>query len=75
MSRERSTTVQAAAIAGVPRGTLQHWIKAGRITAPDVRLVGGRAARMWTKAQMERIRRMKGTLKLGRKKALTKKVR
>jgi DNA-binding transcriptional MerR regulator len=68
MSPKRFTTVEAAAAAGIPRATLQHWIKTGKITAPVVRLVGGRAARLWTGAQTERIRRLKGTLKPGPKK-------
>ena len=69
MSRKkRSTTVEAAAAADVPRATLQHWIKNKEITAPAVRLIGGRAVRLWTEAQIERIRRLKGTLKSGPKK-------
>jgi excisionase family DNA binding protein len=60
MSPKRFTTVEAAKAAGVKRPTLQHWIKTGRITAPAVRLVGGRAARLWTEAQIKQIRRLKG---------------
>jgi DNA-binding transcriptional MerR regulator len=63
MKPKRFTTVEAAAAAGIPRATLQHWIKTGRISAPVVRLIGGKATRLWTEAQIERIRRLKGTPK------------
>jgi hypothetical protein len=67
MSRKLFTTVEAAAAAGVPRATLQNWIKTRRIRARSVRLVGGKATRFWTKAHVERIRQLKGTLKPGPK--------
>src|ERR1700729_493458 len=72
MKPKRFTTVEAAAAAKIPRATLQHWIKTGRITAPPVRLVGGRAVRMWTEAQTKQIRRLKGTPKSRSKKQRTK---
>jgi DNA-binding transcriptional MerR regulator len=68
MKPKHFTTVEVAAAAGIPRATLQHWIKTRKITAPAVRLIGGRAVRMWTEAQTERIRQLKGTLKSGPKK-------
>jgi hypothetical protein len=67
MNRKRFTTVEAAAAAGIPRATLQYWIKTGKIAAPVVRLVGGKATRLWTEAQIGRIRRLKGTMKPGTK--------
>jgi DNA-binding transcriptional MerR regulator len=75
MSSKRFTTVKAAAAAGVLRTTLQYWIKTGKIAAPDVQLVAGKAARLWTAAQIERIRRLKGTLKPGPKAPGSKKKR
>ena len=75
MTRKHFTTVEAAAAAGVPRATLQHWIKTGRIAAPAVRLVGGRAVRLWTRAQTERVRRLRGTLKPGPKKGGSRRTR
>jgi excisionase family DNA binding protein len=65
MSRKLYTTVQVAKAANVPRATLQFWIASGKISAPRVRLIGGRAVRHWTEADVERIRKLKGTLKSG----------
>jgi DNA-binding transcriptional MerR regulator len=73
MSRKLYSTVEVAKAAGVVRATVQHWIKTGKISAPAVRLVGGRAARLWTLAQTERVRRLKGTLKPGPKKTGSRK--
>ncbi|MGO9639888.1 MAG: MerR family transcriptional regulator [Candidatus Acidiferrales bacterium] len=60
MSRRLYTTVEVAKAAGVLRPTLQYWIKTGKISAPPVQLRGGRAVRLWTEAQMRRIRSLKG---------------
>jgi DNA-binding transcriptional MerR regulator len=65
MSRKLYTTVEVSKAAGVPRATLQHWIKTGKISAPVVRLLGNRAVRLWTDAQMKRIRALSGTFKSG----------
>jgi DNA-binding transcriptional MerR regulator len=61
MSRKLYTTVEVAKAAGVLRPTLQYWIKTGKISAPPVQLRHGVAMRLWTDAQMRRIRAMKGT--------------
>jgi DNA-binding transcriptional MerR regulator len=74
MSRKFYTTVEVAKAAGVKRPTLQHWIKTGKISPPPVRLLRNRAVRLWTDAQKERIRRLRGTFKSGpQKKESTKK--
>jgi excisionase family DNA binding protein len=73
--RKAYTTEQAAELAGVPRTTLQHWIKSKRISAPAVRLVGGKAVRSWSRAQVAQIRKMKGTLKPGPKKGAAHRAR
>ena len=65
MGQKHYTTVEVAKAAGVPRATLQHWMKTGRISAPPVRLRQNRAARLWTEAQFKRIRKMSRTLKSG----------
>jgi DNA-binding transcriptional MerR regulator len=67
MSRKRYTTVEIAREANVPRATLQFWISSGKIAAPKVRLVGGKAVRLWTEADIERVRKLKGSLKSGPK--------
>ena len=72
MKRKLLNTYEAAASAGVRRPTLQFWIKTRRISAPRVRLRGGRAVRLWTGAQIEWIRKLKGTLKPGPKSRVAK---
>ena len=68
------TQSELAKAAGVKRPTLQHWIKTGKISAPGVRLRRNKAVRLWTDAQKERIRRLRGTFKSGpKKKESTKK--
>lgn len=62
MSRKLYTTVEVAKITGVKRPTLQHWIKTGKISAPKVRLIDGKAVRLWTKAQVTQVRRLKGLI-------------
>jgi excisionase family DNA binding protein len=59
------TTVEVARIIKVPRATLQFWIKTRKISAPRVRLLRGKAVRLWNKAQIEEARALKGTLKPG----------
>lgn len=59
MSRKPYTTVEVAKAEGVPRATLQHWIKTGKIAAPRVRLVDGKAVRLWTEDQVKQVRRLK----------------
>jgi hypothetical protein len=67
MKRKLLSTYEAAAAAGVRRPTLQFWIKTRKISAPRVRLVGGKAVRFWTPAQVEQIRKLKGTFRFGPK--------
>jgi DNA-binding transcriptional MerR regulator len=68
VSRRLYTTVEVAKAAGVNRATLQYWIKTRKISAPRVQLRGNRAVRLWTDAQMKRIRTLSGTFKSGPKK-------
>jgi len=65
MSKKLYTTVEVARAAGVLRATLQYWIKTGKISAPPLRIRGSRAVRLWTAAQMRRIRSLKGTFTSG----------
>jgi DNA-binding transcriptional MerR regulator len=67
MSRTGYTTVEVAKKAGVPRATLQFWIATGKIAAPAIRLVEDKAARYWSDQDLEKIRKLKGTLKPGPK--------
>ena len=68
MSPELYTTVEVARMTKIPRATLQHWVKTRKIAAPRVKLVKGKAVRLWSLAQIEKARELKGTLKPGPKK-------
>jgi excisionase family DNA binding protein len=68
VSRRLYTTIEVAKAAGVPRATLQYWIKTRKISAPRVQLRGNRAVRLWTDAQKKLIRTLSGTFKSGPKK-------
>jgi DNA-binding transcriptional MerR regulator len=68
VSRKLYSTVEVAKAARVLRSTLNYWIKTGKISAPPVRLRDNRAVRLWTHAQMKRIRALSGTFKSGPKK-------
>jgi hypothetical protein len=64
----RHSTLAAARLASIPRATLFHWIRAGKVSAPEVQLLNGKAVRLWTDHQIQEIQNLKGTFKLGRKK-------
>jgi excisionase family DNA binding protein len=68
MSQRLYTTVEVAKATGIPRATLQFWVATGKISAPKVRLVKGRAVRLWNAALVDKARELKGTLKPGPKK-------
>jgi len=61
------STVGVSERTGVARATLQLWIKTGRVAAPKLQLVGGKAVRLWTAAQVREIRKLKGRLRPGPK--------
>jgi predicted DNA-binding transcriptional regulator AlpA len=67
MSNRAYSAGEVAAAIGVSRQTLQTWIAKGHIAAPDPVKVGGMVVRHWTKADIEKARKFKGTLKAGRK--------
>jgi excisionase family DNA binding protein len=62
------TTVEVAKVTRIPRATLQYWIATRKISAPRVKLLKGRAVRLWNQTQVEEARKLKGTLKSGPKK-------
>jgi len=65
MSSQLLSTVEVADEVGVPRATLQYWIKEGKIAAPRTRLRNGVAVRLWTAADVEKARKLRGTLRRG----------
>lgn len=52
-------TQQAAAAVGVSLMTLHRWIVAKRLGAPKLRIRNGRAVRLWSKADLQRLRALK----------------
>jgi len=67
VSQKLYTTVEVSRMTKIPRATLQYWISTRKLSAPKVSLVNGRAARLWNEAQIEKARKLKGTLKKGPK--------
>ena len=65
MGKKLYTTADVVKVAGIPRATLQFWVATRKISAPKVQLRGGKAVRLWTEADIERVRKFKGTLKPG----------
>ena len=59
------TTTEAAATIGVSRQTLYSWIEGGKVTAPKLIVIGLKSIRLWTKADIERVKKFKGTLSPG----------
>jgi excisionase family DNA binding protein len=66
VSSKTFTTGQAAKQIGVSRQTLQNWIAAGVIVAPKLIGADNATLRLWTKADIERVGKFKGTLPTGR---------
>jgi len=56
------TTEEAARAAGISRATLQAWIAAGKIKAPDVQLVAGKAVRLWNAGDLARLDAVKAQI-------------
>ncbi len=68
MSPKLYSTLQVAKMTKIPRATLQFWIATRKLAAPRLKLVKGKAVRLWSLAQIEKARELKGTLKSGPKK-------
>jgi excisionase family DNA binding protein len=65
MAAKTYTTAEAAAMIGISRQALYTWITDGKIDAPKPIELGKRSMRLWTKANIEKGRKFKGTLKSG----------
>jgi excisionase family DNA binding protein len=65
MSSKLLSTVEVAEEVGVPRATLQYWIKEGKLSAPKTKLRNGVAVRLWAAGDVEKARKLKGALKRG----------
>ena len=53
------STHQAAKAAGIAVMTLHRWMVAKKLEAPKLRIRNGRAVRLWSKADLERLRALK----------------
>ncbi len=54
---KRYSSSQAAKLIGVTLRTLQTWIMDGKVKAPRLSTVGGVKVRLWSKADIARIRK------------------
>ena len=61
------STVQVAKAMGVSKNTIQRWLYAGTLPEPVRRKIGGMTWRIWSEADIERARKVKATMKRGRK--------
>ncbi len=52
-------TQQAASAVGISVMTLHRWVTAGKVKAPKLRIRNGRAVRLWGKAGLASLRRLK----------------
>ena len=65
MSGKHYTSAEAAAKIGISRQTLHAWISSGKVIAPKPLSVGKNSIRLWTKTDIDEVRKFKGTLKPG----------
>ncbi len=61
------TTPEVAKLTGVHLRTLHRWLERGVLPEPKRGKIGGLAVRIWAKEDIERARKLKGTMKRGRK--------
>jgi excisionase family DNA binding protein len=72
MAAKTYTTREAAKALGVSPQTLYTWIERRQIDAPAPLSLGRSTMRIWTAADIERARKLKGTLKPGPKRSKKK---
>jgi len=61
------STREAARKVGLDWRTIQRYIAAGKIAAPPVQRLGGAKFRVWTDADIQRLRKLLPKIKNGRK--------
>jgi predicted site-specific integrase-resolvase len=52
-------TEEAAEEAGISRMTLQEWVRRGIVKGPQLKIRNGRAVRLWTAADVSRLKSVK----------------
>ena len=73
MDEKTYTTSEVADKIGVSYQSLHNWVNSNLIRAPKMVNVGKNSIYLWTKSDIERARKVKGTLKKGPKGPRTKK--
>jgi excisionase family DNA binding protein len=53
------STVEVAKLLGIGNDTLHRWIHTKKVLAPPLHSVGGLSVRLWTKADIEKVRKYK----------------
>ena len=53
------STVEVARLVGIGNDTLHRWVHTKRVPAPPLHSVGGLSIRLWTKADVETVRKYK----------------
>ncbi len=56
------TTGEAAKAAKISRASLQEWIRLKKIVAPAVRLIKGKAVRVWDASDIKKLRVVKSKI-------------
>lgn len=64
---EMFSTRQTARMLGVGSSTLARYIAAGKIPAPKIVHVGGKALHLWTEREIERVRKLLPKIQNGRR--------
>lgn len=73
---KRCNTQRAATAVGISVMTLHRWMVAKRLKAPKLRIRNGRAVRLWSKTDLDRLRKLKQAIYCrgrGRKKGYKRK--
>lgn len=63
MKSEHFTTTMAAKLIGISRSCLYLWMEMGLVDAPDPIAPG---VRLWTRGDIAKAKKIKGTVKIGR---------
>jgi DNA-binding transcriptional MerR regulator len=67
MEEKTYTTSEVARKVGVSYQTLHNWLNSNLVPSPKLVNVGKNSVYLWTEADIERARKIKGTLRPGRK--------
>lgn len=59
MINGKYTTEEAAKKVGIHQVTLQRWIKAGKVNAPEPTLIGAVGYRLWSLEEIEEVKAVK----------------